>query len=549
MTSYKTDPIIPLDPMDVSKLKFLYNLQGNILKGHGRDHTTHIFIRFKEGQDKLTAQKWLKGFAENYVTCFQQQLKERELYNRNKTPGSLFASVFLSKKGYEYLGFTNVQYKLKDLGFKSGMQERIAVNNDPPVSHWEKGFGEEIHAMILLADDNLKRMGEKATELIKDKLETISHICTIEYGHVIRNANGDGIEHFGYVDGVSQPLFLKDEVDDYMKFHNIQPDGGQTVTGNKLKFDPRAPASLVLIPDPYVTKSSNNEPDSWGSYFVFRKLEQDVKGFKNAEGKIGADLFPGETDEEKKKAGCLGKEFFHDETLEEKREIVGAYLVGRSEDGTPIEISDTEGLIGSGKFNNFNYDDPSDGRCPHFAHIRKTNPRKDIGGVDHKGRIMARRGIPYGHRAIDTALGIDPSSHQMPEEGVGLLFMSYQASIEKQFESIQSDWANNVNSPQSNTGIDPIIGQSKDDKRQGSADQEDSSSNGTSGNLMDGKHRSYAFPKEYNNPSAKTIDGQFNQFVHMKGGEYFFAPSIPFLKNIEKILSQQSNETFSDHIL
>ncbi len=43
----------------------------------------------------------------------------------------------------------------------------------------------------------------------------------IEYGSIIRNANKDGIEHFGYVDGISQPLFLKEEVDEWMKFHNV----------------------------------------------------------------------------------------------------------------------------------------------------------------------------------------------------------------------------------------------------------------------------------------------------------------------------------------
>ena len=229
------------------------------------------------------------------MTCFQKQLKERELYRRNGTIGDLFASVFLTKKGYEYLGFKDVDKKFEDLGFQLGMKGRVNdadktknVNNDPPVSEWEKGFHEEIHAMILLADDDLARMGETATKLLKGEpdtklsknLDEISYIRSIEYGHVIRNANGDGIEHFGYVDGVSQPLFLKDEVDNYMKFHNIKLDDKETSVGNKLKFDPRAGADLVLVPDPYAPDASDQNAQSFGSYFVFRKLEQNVKGFK-----------------------------------------------------------------------------------------------------------------------------------------------------------------------------------------------------------------------------------------------------------------------------
>lgn len=487
-----------LDPMDVDNRPFLLNMQGNILKGHGRDHTTHIFITFNEGLDRSVARKWLKEFTEKHVTCFQQQLKERELFKRNGTPGRLFASVFLTRIGYEYLGFTDVQEKLPDPGFLLGMKGRVNdedksknVNNDPPINEWEKGFQQPIHAMILLADNDLRRMGETATKLIKDNLEKISHICSIEYGHVIRNVNGDGIEHFGYVDGVSQPLFLKDEVDDYMQFHNTTP--------GTAKFNPTADTDLVLIEDPYAPDNTSGDKHKtpYGSYFVFRKLEQNVKGFKEAEDKIGDDLYGPDA--------------------EEKHELIGAMLVGRSEDGTPVVISDTDGLVGGGKFNNFNYDnDPSGGRCPHFAHIRKTNPRKDTQDtdgtlVDHKSRIIARRGIPFGHRAIDTSLGLDPTPHQMPEGDVGLLFMSYQASIERQFEAIQQKWANDKNFPSgTNTGIDPVIGQT--------ADQD--------------LKRSYTFPEEYGSGQLQANPSDFEQYVHMKGGDYFFAPSLSFLNNL-----------------
>ena len=451
----------PIDPTDLTNLPLFSNLQGNILKGHGRDHTTHIFIHFN-GKREKTARAWLKAFAEDYVTSFQKQLKERELFKRNKVGGGLFAAVFLTKAGYQYLGFADVDQKLPDGGFTAGMQNRTGVTNDPAVSRWEEGFRSDIHAMILLADDDLARMGTTAQTILKE-LDYFARIETVEYGNAIRNANGDGLEHFGYVDGVSQPLFLKDEVDGYMKFHNIP--------AKPMLFDPSADKALVLIPDPYTSES-----DAFGSYFVFRKLEQNVRAFKEAEEALGLD------------------------------ELGGAYLVGRFEDGTPVVLSDEEGIIGSGKINNFNYqqpfDDPSGGRCPHFAHVRKTNPRRND---EDKTHIMARRGIPFGHRNVATTL--DPSSLQSPKDGVGLLFMSYQASITNQFEFIQQFWANNPHFSQGGTGIDPIIGQGP-----GS--------------------RTYAFPNEYGNTAAGTTPKGFNQFVTMKGGEYFFTPSIPFLKNL-----------------
>lgn len=455
-----------IDPMDFSLDPFLANMQGNILKGHGRDHTTHLFLHFDKGREE-TVREWIKVLSGD-LTSLKKQLRDRELYKRNNIKDGLFTAFFLTAAGYKYLGFTDVETKFTDDAFKKGMKERLAVNNDPAVEQWEKGFRQEIHAMILLADDEKNRMAIRA----KNILETIDEFCTVtnvEYGNVIRNADGEGIEHFGYVDGISQPLFLKDEVDAWMKFHNTDP--------GKACFDPTADSELVLIKDPYV-----NGPEAYGSYFVFRKLEQNVKGFKEAEEKL------------------------------DMGELAGAWLVGRFEDGSPVVLTDDEGMIGAGNYNNYNYNnDPSGGRCPYFAHTRKTNPRKDVSpGDDHKSHIMARRGIPFGHRNVDTAL--KPCDLQLPEGGVGLLFMSYQRSIQNQFEFIQSKWANSPGFPSGpNPGVDAIIGQ------------------------VAGQHPAthiYQFPLEYGSDKLTDPPLTFSQFVTMKGGEYFFAPSISFLRSL-----------------
>jgi len=100
----------------------------------------------------------------------------------------------------------------------------------------------------------------------------------------------------------------------------------------------------------------------------------------------------------------------------------------------------------------------------------------------------------------------------LPTQGVGLLFLCYQKSIRNQFEFVQSQWASKPNFPKEGTGIDPVIGQ-----------------------LEEGKTSQQHWQAQWGHPREEPKSFVFHGFVTLKGGEYFFAPSINFLKNIENI--------------
>lgn len=194
-------------------------------------------------------------------------------------------------------------------------------------------------------------------------------------------------------------------------------------------------------------------------------------------------------------------------------------LVGRFEDGTPIQLSDEAGIIRSAVINNFDYNIDIPSKCPYHAHIRKSNPRSSMpvgfGGVQQaKKHIMARRGIPFGSRQDEPNDG-QLDNKPVLADGVGLLFMSYQASIINQFEFIQKNWVNNPGFPHLDPtvpdGLDPVIGQGV-------------------------PREAGAYAVKYGNPLTLARAG-FDQFVHMKGGEYFFAPSMNFLKTVDTILT------------
>jgi Dyp-type peroxidase family len=469
-----------INQFDPNERDMLSKIQGNILKGHGRDHTANIFIIGKPGKvDKV--KKWFNELADDNTGIIKsgyEQLKSAHLWKEKQIDSGPFACIHISKEGYFYLNNDNedlVKSKFdENKSFLNGM--RVAGLGDPFPDQWDEGLNLKNHFMLLIADKNEEKIKEMA-KAIKEDIKQFAEVTTTEYGNVIKNEVGAGLEHFGYVDGVSQPVFFEDE---YKKFK----EDNHIIGSINEKYNPIAKKELVLVDDPFV-----NVKNALGSFFVFRKLEQNVRGFKEAEEELADKL---------KLKG-------------EDKERAGAMIVGRFEDGTPIQFSNEAGMIDGHKNNNFNYEFADESKCPYHAHIRKSNPRDDLKvlneSLDAKNHVMARRGIPFGKRTDDM---FDGKIDTKPTRGVGLLFMSYQASIEKQFEIIQKRWANNEDfiSREKNDapGLDLIIGQGVSKKLGGYAS------------------------KWGDKTSIKQFG--FDKFVTMKGGEYFFAPSISFLKNL-----------------
>jgi deferrochelatase/peroxidase EfeB len=88
------------------------------------------------------------------------------------------------------------------------------------------------------------------------------------------------------------------------------------------------------------------------------------------------------------------------------------------------------------------------------------------------------------------------------------LFICYQSNVEEHFEFIQRTWVDNESFPrgilfQKETGDDPLIGQNHDEAQR--------------------------WPKKWGEESEGTKTINFDSAVTLRGGEYFFAPSIPFL--------------------
>ena len=435
----------PIDPLCKSYETMLNHLQGNILSAHKRDHAAHIFLKFKGGAPAI--RHWMRNFAAAYVTSAKSELVDLER--------GLFGGLFLTANGYKALGLSanalnqafpqDREHDSLIVEFTKGMASHANLLNDQP-ERWELAYqNQQIDAMILLAHDDKSRLMPKVCTVI-DHAQQVAEVLTIEYGHILKNEQGNLIEPFGYTDGTSQPRLLTRGHAD-----------AQTPIPTQWRSD--ASLDLVLTPDPLAPEGETN---CFGSFLVFRKLEQNVRDFHNHILELS-------------------------KTLECHPTMAEALVMGRFKDGTPLALSKTPGKSQS---NDFNYDDDPEGSTtPLHAHVRRMNPRGD---ASTRQRRIVRRSIPYGNLPDQT--------------GVGLLFMCFQSSLTRQFVFLQAIWANagTQEGSQRPVGIDPIIGQPRPNQR-----------------ITRQSFRSQA------QNAAKPF--HFYGYTTMRGGEFFFAPSRPFL--------------------
>jgi Dyp-type peroxidase family len=484
--------------------RILADLQGNILKDHGRNHAVHLFLIFKN-HNPAQVRKEIETFARHLTTAEDhhrialtyKEAKRKYRLNKNaetkkaldKAQGTHFIGFYLSKKGYEALGFDE-RHIPDDPSFRAAMKSPQTKNAlFDSYEDWESKY-DEVHAMILIANSDPSLLDAAHTQNYLGELS--NHHAFTEQGDVVterayvkalkergvaidgRKKTDEPVEHFGYRDGISQPLFYAIDVREALR-DDLHKKGFR-------HFDPAAPLALALAKDQNgLVRDPKGVHLSYGSYFVFRKYRQDVDAFEEVV---------------KELAGSLRTRIMNEAS---RRDLAKAFIVGRFPDGTPVATQESQGRTCS-RPNDFLFDN-SASRCPLRAHILRTGQRGSgtLTGIndfanDHLHRII-RRGITYQEK-----------------EEKGLLFMCFQRSLSQQFEFIQSRWANWGPQP------DRLIGLAK----------------ATQQGVWP---RSWGDPSyDFRSPqSGIPISNHLRSMISLRGGEYFFAPSKSFLMKISSL--------------
>jgi len=215
-----------------------------------------------------------------------------------------------------------------------------------------------------------------------------------------------------------------------------------------------------------------------GSYLVVRQLRQDIDAFWSFadEASRGDDGHPDP----------------------QARELLAAKMVGRWPSGAPLVLATDHDDPALGSENTFGYQhtDPQGLACPIGSHVRRVNPRDSLEprpgteqslAINRRHRLL-RRGRSYG--------GADSSGEH------GLYFMCLNANLARQYEFVQHTWVNNPSFNGLYDEPDPLV------------------------SPRGGKGTYFSLPGK----PVRRRYADLPQFVHMRGGAYFFLPGIRALR-------------------
>jgi Dyp-type peroxidase family len=494
----------------------LIDVQNFVSSGYPRHHASrHLLLRIT---DPPAARSWLAlaadaiptaGWAEQYVDRIGPQPADDTLpedpAGRSSSPDFAVHLAF-SYAGLVRLGLPEVELAGFASEFRAGMASREAgLTPGCGTATWQPPFAmpagpPAVHVLVMFsaADQHaLNTLLDARPELVPGADDGLQVLESIDGGRIPEDRYGSGgsigkpgfLEHFGFVDGLSQP-----------RIHGVtagrrtaELPAGEVLLGYQDVDGDTAGAGLP-------TALARN-----GSYLVYRKLEQDVPAFRALTRQLAQHL-------ESKLGGSR-------QSGTDPEELAAAKLMGRWRDGTPLTLSPgrSDPTLARKPFG-FQENDSQGLSCPVGAHVRRANPR-DSRPVDPSATLtdgshpgleaelaqrhrMLRRGIPYGRPLPEAEFSESIDQPGKDEEKRGLLFIALVGDIRRQFEFVQAHWMSDGNAFRLGTDRDPFAGAS----------------------LQGTKLVVQGNPPTFEQPTTP--------LVTCRGGEYFFLPGLTALRRI-----------------
>jgi Dyp-type peroxidase family len=438
----------------------LADIQGDVLRGYTYPCAAYLFLRIIDVEH-----------ARALLTRMLPQVGTAEPWRDGPPPTALHIA-------FTYAGLAAMEVPPRVLDsfpeeFRAGMAaraERLGDRGPSAPEHWEDGLGTgDAHVLV-----TVYAVDDEHLERARMALKTVGAEGAVTVINETRAAALErGRDHFGFADGIAQPSLHGSGVGGRPGDGLPNGDGtwrdvavGEFLLGHQDEDGglPAAPA------EPF---------DCNGTFMIYRKLRQDVPAWRRFIADEGA-RYPGGP------------------------EKLGAKIVGRWPDGTPVSVSpdapDASVAGDPARINDFAYSgDPQGLRCPIGSHIRRVNPRDNdgfFGGLLTNRHRIIRRGRSYGPRLPDGAREDDG-------EDRGLVFVCFNVDIWRQFETIQTLWIDDGDRFALGGDKDPLVGCPGD------------------------------------GPAKMTIPGNppfflspMPRFVTLRGGEYLFQPSIGALRRL-----------------
>ena len=481
------------------------DVQGLVRFGYGQMTSASYALVHVKNAD--AAKAWLRSAP--VTTAVTQKPPPKTAMNIAFTAPGLRAlgvsEEIIASFSHEFRGGMGQESRARQLG--------DVAKNAP--SNWTWGnYGREPHVLVMFFAEADQFDSFIQTSRDRNWSEAFEEITSLG------TSNLDGDEPFGFADGISQPQIDWEQQLErpctQLRYTNISALGEfllgyrneyGKITDRPLLEPDATTAGLLNADDAFAKKDLARN----GSYLVMRQLEQDVRGFWK---------------------------FLHQQTGGNVAEAaqLGAKMVGRTRAGDSLVPTQAEKIPGTDPRtvtqNQFTYErDPIGARCPFGAHVRRTNPRNSdfpeprlsalrkllvMLGFGPKGfyddltssvrfhRIL-RRGREYGSELLPEDALQPPPANESPR---GLHFICINANISRQFEFLQNAWITNTKFSGVTGESDPLLG-----------NRESMPGCPVTGN--------FAIPSD--GALRRRVSG-LPQFVILRGGAYFFLPSLRALR-------------------